>query len=364
MRLVVVIFLGFVSLPALADEKFDAIWSRASLYSNPDNPVIQGFDLSGRAQAEWVNVDGDQGNYDDTLWRRFRFGFKAGLANDLVIHVEADFDFNEKIASSYERLTEAYIGWFPEKTVSLKVLKQSAGFTLDGFTSSKKLLTPERNNLTNNLWYTDEYFSGLTLQVEFAPGWTGKAGIFSSDGSAQISTLDAGYFTYLSAGYEFQPTAGIDRLSLHGFYVHNDEDDNAATPELSDVFSLIAQWQGGGWGVWADLSLGRGYGEQSDLMGVVVMPFYDFSTHHQVVTRYTWLISDDDNGVSLGNYENEIVTGKGDEYREIFVGYNWFFYGHKFKWQTGLQFAEMDDDDIGDGEYDGWGLTTAIRIYW
>ena len=133
---------------------------------------------------------------------------------------------------------------------------------------------------------------------------------------------------------------------------------------MTDVLSLIAQWENGPWGVWADLTAGLGYDEQSDLMGIVVMPFYRFSERHQLVTRYTWLVSDDDNGVRLGRYENEIVAGKGDEYRELFVGYNWFFYGHKFKWQTGLQFTELDDDDIGDGEYDGWGVTTALRVYW
>lgn len=364
MRPAFLIFLVLVSQPALADKRFDAIWSRASLYANPDNPIIQSFALSGRAQGEWTNFDADQGSYDDTLFRRFRFGFKAGVAGDITIQVEGDFDFNEKVKSSYDGLTEANIGWSPTEKLTLKALKQSAGFTLDGFTSSKKLLTPERNNLTNNLWYTEEYFTGLTLELEFASGWTGKAGIFASDGSRQISTLDAGYFTYLSAGYDFGPSVGADSLILHGFYVHNDEDKNAETPKLSDVLSLIAQWQDGPWGVWGDLSAGRGYEEQSDLIGIVVMPFYNFSPHHQLVTRYTWLISDDDNGVRLGRYENEIVAGRGDEYREAFVGFNWFFYGHKFKWQTGLQFTEMDDDDTGDGEYDGWGVTTGLRIYW
>ena len=58
------------------------------------------------------------------------------------------------------------------------------------------------------------------------------------------------------------------------------------------------------------------------------------------------------------------VAGRGDEYRELFAGFNWFFYGHKLKWQTGLQFTEMDDSDLGDGEYDGWGFTTGLRISW
>ncbi|MGI9264803.1 MAG: porin [Gammaproteobacteria bacterium] len=342
----------------------DRIWSLASLYDNPDNALIQSVDLSGRAQGEWTNFDADQGSYDDTLWRRFRFGFKAGFAKELRVHIEGDFDFNEKLESSYDGLTEANIAWSPSEKLTLKVLKQSAGFTLDGFTSSTKLLTPERNNLTNNLWYTEEYFTGLTIQSELETGWTGKAGVFSSEGSPEISTLDAGYFTYLSLGRDFGPDLGFDKMVFHGFYVHNDEDGNVGTPKLSDVVSLVTQWEDGAWGFWGDLSAGRGWDEQSDLLGIAVMPFYNFTPKHQLVARYTWIVSDDNNGVRLGRYENEIVSGKGDEYREIFAGYNWFFYGHKFKWQTGLQYTEMDDDDLGDGEYEGWGVTTALRIYW
>jgi hypothetical protein len=45
-------------------------------------------------------------------------------------------------------------------------------------------------------------------------------------------------------------------------------------------------------------------------------------------------------------------------------------YGHRFKCQTGLQYASMDDradiDDRADdgGEHEGWGLTSGLRIYW
>jgi phosphate-selective porin OprO/OprP len=41
-----------------------------------------------------------------------------------------------------------------------------------------------------------------------------------------------------------------------------------------------------------------------------------------------------------------------------------YFYGHKFKWQTGLQYASMKDDADDGGEYKGWGLSTGLRFYW
>jgi phosphate-selective porin OprO/OprP len=46
------------------------------------------------------------------------------------------------------------------------------------------------------------------------------------------------------------------------------------------------------------------------------------------------------------------------------VGANLFFYGHKLKWQTGLQYATLDDSADDGGEYTGWGITTGLRMYW
>ena len=94
------------------------------------------------------------------------------------------------------------------------------------------------------------------------------------------------------------------------------------------------------------------------------MPFYDITQHIQLVLRYTYLRSDDNNGLRLGRYENEIVNGRGDEYNEIYSGLNVFFYGHKLKWQTGLQYSNMKDSAGDGGDYEGWGLTTGLRVSW
>ena len=94
------------------------------------------------------------------------------------------------------------------------------------------------------------------------------------------------------------------------------------------------------------------------------MPFYNVSPHWQLVLRYTWLRSDEDGGVRFGRYERELVDVRGDRYREVFAGLNWYLYGHKLKWQTGLQKTRMDDATDSGGDYDGWGFTTGLRLSW
>jgi phosphate-selective porin OprO/OprP len=349
---------------AVSQQNFDRAWRLPTLYDNEDNRVLQKFALSGRLQTDSAYFDADQGDYDDNRWRRFRFGFKANLYQDWVLHLEGEFELHNDLGNSYSRLTDAYIGWFPDKAFSLKLLKQSAGFTLDGATSSKKLLTMQRNNLTNNLWFTAEYFTGAAVSVSTASDLNYKVGLFSTDDSDELSKFNASYFTLFSLDYNFASQLKLDNASVRIDYVYNDEHADANTRDFSHVLSLSSQWQQGNWGLRTDLSAGDGHFGQSDVGGLVLMPFYDFTEHLQAVVRYTYITSSDNNGVRLNRYESEIVSGRGDQYDEIYTGFNVFFYGHKFKWQTGLQYTSLDDDANDGGEYEGWGISTGLRLSW
>ena len=342
---------------------FDRVWSYATLYENKDSGFVQKFALSGRLQAEGAIFEGDEGDYNDILWRRFRFGFKFNFLQDWMLHVEGDWNLNN-LDEFYSRMTDAYVGWNPGNKWGIKVLKQSAGFTLDGATSSKKLLTLQRNNLTNNLWFTSEYFTGVSISGTAATRWSWKAGIFSSDGSNELSHFEAAYFTLFSLGGNFADDLGLDKALVRVDYVYNKEHENADTRDYSQVLSIVTNWEQGRWGLWTDVSAGKGYAGQSNLWGVALMPFWDITSHFQMVVRYTWLKSADDNGVRLGRYEREIVVGRGDEYDEIYGGLNVFFFGHKLKWQTGIQYSNMKDAADDGGAYRGWGLTTGLRLSW
>ena len=272
---------------ALAEEEsgYDRFWRHATLYENADEGLVRSVALSGRLQAEGAYFDADQGDFDDSSWRRFRFGFKAGFAGDWVAQLEGDFDLNESFGDWYTRLTDAYVGWQPDESRDLRILKHSAGFTLDGATSSKKLLTLQRNNLTNNLWFTAEYFTGISLAGTVDKRWSYKAGLFSTDGDEEFSSFDASYFTLTSLGYDWAQDTGMDKAVVRIDYVHNDKDSDNNTRDFSNVVSLTSQWEKGSWGLWTDLSAGDGYFEQSDVWGISLMPFYNSSEliqhHHQ-----------------------------------------------------------------------------------
>ena len=118
------------------------------------------------------------------------------------------------------------------------------------------------------------------------------------------------------------------------------------------------------WGARGEFTAASGYLGQSDLWGVQAMPFYNVTDKLQGVARYTYLQSEHPNGVRLATYESRVVTGRGDQYNEIYLGANYYFYGHRLKLQTGVQFADMDDQANDGGAYSGVSWTTGLRVGW
>jgi len=357
------------SLSERATELFDRIWSYPTLYENPDNPVLKRLALRGRLQADFPLFESDQGTYTEPQIRRLRLGFESHWLADLVLHVEVDIDATCEDGErcdddAYEGLTDAYLGWAPHEAFELKVGKVSAPFTLDGSTSSTRLLTLERSNLSNNLWFPVEYHAGINASGRI-DGWRYMAGVYSSSTTENFGDFDGGVFTLLSLGHDFSQRLKADEALLTLDYVYNEADrDNVSTRDLAHVVSLHFRYDSGRWGVRSDLSGGIGYGTQADLIGLVLMPFYDFNEYVQLVTRYTYVKSFGDNGVRFARYESRIESGRGDRYNEFFLGLNGYLYGQRFKLQTGLVYTHMADAPNDGGDYRGWGWTTGVRLSW
>ncbi|TYK65054.1 hypothetical protein [Colwellia echini] len=342
----------------------------ADLYHNDQGTYLR---LSGRLQLDSTWLESDQGDYNEIVWRRFRFGVKAGHGN-FEATLKADINLNNPIGDMYTRLTDANISWLMSPRTELKILKQSAGFTLDGKTSSKLLLTPQRNNLSANLWFSEEYFTGITLKGALTESWSYNTGIFSGDGDAEISIQNGGSFLLLSTAKSLTSNDLWDSAEISFDYVYNDNKVGSYTTNFSQIISNSNKFNRNKWGLQTDLSWGKGDAgqnaltqggiPQSDVFGLVLMPTYQTNEVIQWVARYTYLHSNEDNGLFLERYENRVVAGKGNQYQEYFGGVNWFLNGQKLKLQAGLKHSKMIDDANDGGAYDGWDLTLALRTFW
>ena len=346
------------------DSIFDTIWKLPTIYKNDDSAFLNELRFVGKAQFDVYSIDSGAGTDQDWIVRRLRAGFKAKLFHKLDLHVEADLNAQAP-TPLYSRLTDAYIAYTFCEAAKLTLGKHSAKFTLDGSTSSNELLTIDRNNLSNNIWFTTEYISGISLGGKKG-AWQYNAGYFSGGtDTKEFGNFDEGHFALVSLGYDFGKAIGAKKALLRADYVYNDANlKSNATRPFENIGSLTFQLDEGKWGVSTDLTAASGFGTQSDVFGLVIMPWYNITDKLQAVARYTYMESSDPNGIRFGRYENTISKGKGDEYQEWYAGLNYFVYGHKLKLQTGVTWADMQDSANDGGALHAWTWTTGLRVSW
>jgi phosphate-selective porin OprO/OprP len=238
---------------------YDRLWSHKRLYEGDSETTFQSFDLSGRVQLDYAYVDSEDDDHGEFNVRRLRFGFKTVFLRDFTFHAEADLDAQDT-DPFYQKLTDAYLAWKACKSATITLGKHSAGFTLDGMTSSKKLITIDRSNLTNNIWFTKEYIPGLSVKGK-TKNLVYQAGIFSSgDETPEFGDFEGGQFLLLTLGHDFAGKLGSDQALLRINLVDNDPDpDNGFTRDLERIVSLSFSYEDGRWGIGADASTAEGY---------------------------------------------------------------------------------------------------------
>jgi phosphate-selective porin OprO/OprP len=351
--------------PAKELSHYDRIWnSFTQLYRNEKNPVVQQVLFTGRFQHDFVAVDSDEGNHDESNIRRVRLGPRITFLRNYLFHAEVEVNPQER-NPFYMRFTDLYVQWSKSGKLALTVGKHAVPFTQEGATSSKDLLTIDRSNLANNIWFGQEYMPGVSVSGRVEP-WVYRAGVYSSGAAnREFGEFSGGYFTLGVLGYDFAKTLDVKEAVLTGNYVYQHPDvDNTFTQRLEHVASVHFRFEDTLWGLRSDVSTASGYLGQSDLWAVMAMPFVNVTDKFQVVGRYTHIASADANGVRLATYENRIVSGRGDEYNELYLGANYFFYGHKLKLQSGLQWADLNDEVNDGGTFSGVSWVTGVRIGW
>jgi phosphate-selective porin OprO/OprP len=363
------VFLVFMhAAPAPAQDETPALvrsWRAfTELYVNESSRIVQRVLLTGRYHHDFASVDADQGHADEWNVRRLRIGPRITIFRRTTLHAEVELDPQER-DPLYMRMTDLYVQWAPTTGFAVTVGKQGVPFTLDGTSSSRELLTIDRNNLSNNLWFTQEYMPGISASGRLGR-WAYRAGAYSSgEANRELGTFNAGTFMLGSVSYDFAESLNAKEGLLSVSYVHQEPHRrNTFTRPLADIASVTFRFERVRWGLRTDISAASGYLGQSALWGVAAMPFVNASPKLQFVARYTAVQSDGLNGIQLGTYENRVVRGRGDNYREWYLGANYYVYGHRLKVQTGLQQAELADRARDGGEYAGLAWVSGLRVGW
>ena len=349
----------------IEESTYDRIWRRfTEWYVDDSNPVVQKVLFSGRFQHEFATIDADEVDHREWNVRRMRLGSRVTLFRTFTLHGEVELNPQEA-DPLYVRFTDLYVQWSRSGQFALTLGKHRVPFTMDGSTSSQELITIDRSNLTNNIWFTDEYIPGVSVSGTVAP-WTYRAGVYSGgEANREFGRFNGSVFALGVLGYDFAQSLGVNEALLTGNYVYqNPNARNTFTQRLEHVLSINFKLDAGKWGVRTDVSTGSRYLRQNDLRGVMAMPFVNITDKIQFVGRYTFVDSNGPNGVRLATYERRVVSNRGDQYNELYLGVNYFFYGHKLKLQTGAQFADMNDCADDGGNYSGVSWITGLRVGW
>jgi phosphate-selective porin OprO and OprP len=344
---------------------YDRIWAAfTQVYKDDENPVVQQVLFTGRYQHDFTAIDADQGDLDEWNVRRMRLGPRVTLFRKFLVHAEVEVNPQER-NPFYMRFTDAYLQWNKSSRVVMTFGKQGVPFTNEGATSSKELLTIDRGSIGTNIWFPQEYMPGVSVSGRIAP-WVYRGGVYSSGAmNREFGEFSGDYFTLASVGYDFAKPLGVKEAVLTGNYLYQHPDtDNTFTRQLEHIVSVHFKLEADRWGVRTDVSDATGYLGQSNLWALMAMPFFNLTDKLQAVGRYTYANSAEPNGIRFGTYESRIVAGRGDEYNELYLGANYYFYGHKLKLQSGLQWADMNDRAGDGGEYSGLSWTTGLRVGW
>jgi phosphate-selective porin OprO/OprP len=345
--------------------RYDKLWDRFSqVYRSDTNPVIQQVLFTGRFQHDLVTLDADEGDHEESNIRRLRMGPRIHFLRDYVFHAEVELNPQER-DPLYVRFTDLYVQWSKSAALAVTAGKQSIPFTQEGATSSKELLTIDRSNLANNIWFGQEYMPGVSVSGAIEP-WQYRVGVYSSGAATrELGEFSGDYFTLAVLGYDFGEAIGVDEARLTGNYLYQRPDtDNTFTQRFEQIGSLHFRLATTRWGVRSDVSTATGYLGQSDVWAVMAMPFLNVTEKLQLVGRYTFIDGADPNAVRLATYETRVVTGRGDRYDELYAGANYYFYGHKLKLQSGVQWGDMDDGTDDGGSYTGVSWVTGLRVSW
>jgi phosphate-selective porin OprO/OprP len=355
-------YAGVAMGEAVNEKVYEKLWGRVVLHDTPNN-ILTKLALTGRLQADYYNFgDSNAGSESDFNWRRFRVGLKASLFKSLTFHSEADMNLNDP-NPMYNKLTDANLAWVAASGLTVKLGRQSAPFTLDGSTSSKKLYTLERSKLAGNIGFPKEYFTGISFSGD-RRGWEYLAGLFSSDHGPEFGeAFNYGQFGLFTVGYNFKEKLKMDNALLRLDYVNQSQDAGNKTPHHKNAASLVMKLDKGNLHLWTDLGISDGYGGKNDIAGLHIMPFYDITDKAQLVFRYTYIKSSGGEGVRLSKYEKNLNSSTGKEANEMFLGANYYLYGHKLKWQNGIKYTRLSRQ-AGEAGYDGWGFTSGFRISW
>ena len=363
---------GFSPFSPPTDEEkaaLDSWWKAATLYKDPENPILQEFKLRGRYQGQYHDVDASQGSDADWEDRRSRIGFDAKLFHSRV-ELRADFQSNDGFLDGYDGLVDAYIRWHATDQVVVAAgrMKTLIGW-YDWLQSSVDQPTFERSQVFNQL--AVDRATGLSIEGMNGK-WSWSVGVYSNaiDPDRQ-SLADAfgefnGSWSYaIGGGYDFSEDSGFDTSAVYLNWLHSGRDaDDGVLNRYQDIVSLTWHAAEGPWTLVMECFLATGgRGTDGDVVGGFIQGTWDLVPGRiQAVGRISATAGDGPNSLrGQRRYESTVSPARGDRYHALYLGTQYLIHGQKLKLMAGVEYSSLNGGPLN-REFDGFTWLSGVRF--
>lgn len=340
--------------PATLGEQLENL---GRIYHDKNNPVVQEFWLLGRYHVQQHWIDGNNGQYEESLEnRRLRMGFQGKFFNKLTLH--AQMISGTDLEPFYGGFSELWAQWSFSDALNLTLGQQKNRFTHDRTVSSRYMNYLERAMLTN--MFGIDYTPAVTLGGKFGR-FSYYTGLFSnatgpSMGNA-FTKLNSGWTYLASLTCDLGKSMLTDTAFLNLGYVRSEYDASATNFNRFEhgISAALILTQGPA-SLMTEVTSGLG-GTASTAHGINFQPGLFLTDKLQLVGRYQFAFSERENGLrAQRRYERNVGLNTGDRYHAGYLGLNYYIARHRLKLMTGVEYATMN-------QRDSWMGMVAFRFF-
>lgn len=351
------------------DSALDRTWSAATLYKDNSNPVLEEFDLTGRAQFDYFNVDSNKGHNDFFEIRRLRMGVDTFWA-DRFIEMKATLDTNLRSYNAtsdfYNRMTDLYINFHFCDAFNLRVGKFEPHFGYDREFSDNMQVFFERSFFDDQVFNNtgNDYVAGISMSGKVGK-WGYQAALFSNNVNHEFGYFNGGESFLGEISHDFAAELHADKALWALDYMHMNNNANSNVfNTMENALATYFDYHNGDWGLVTQLGYGDGIATKGNIYEFMIMPTYLITKQLELVTRYQLGLASQSNGISMINRQAKTVgKSTGDTDNAIYVGLNYYFYGQKLKLMAGEQYDKLGGGTGPQAGYQGWTTLVGLRMY-
>lgn len=335
-------------------------------YDNEENFWLQKAKLGGilQYQMAWIHSSQESDFADE--FRRLRLGGRLDFARHFQLR--GSWNISPYFDPVYESTSQIFVQWSPygnsKKQMgkfSVSLGKMKPGFSREYGTSAKKLRVLERSLLSAQI----QPRKSVGVRLSQTQGsWGYQVSLFSGEKRSNWAELQNKWL--FLAELDWQPN---EILEFQFQYMAAHASRGRGTKPVHGVSlsgAVNEKYQAGRFALeWECLGLLHG-ANGGNACSFLITPRWQITKQWELIARYQFAFSRQEAGLRLNKRYQRIAAPRksdqyGSTYQALYLGINYYHFGHKLKWMNGVEWARLGRRNSNSLE--SISITTGVRIY-